>query len=195
MSVELFVPPSQFVTGSGATAGRWQRGIPRAGITAFTPASPAIPGLADCNNLLANSPPTILEAYEIFSYSIGWGAYIAQGAAYTVPPVFVAELALLVNGRVRYVTSQQVESVLSTAALEATASGSWIGDLVNPIRVGARDRLSLRMGVLTDQSGLANFVGIVGAQLQNTPTGTPTLTGFESTISYRTIDLPGSRRI
>lgn len=187
------VPPSQFTPGSGAVAGVWARGVPLPGIGAASPGSAWIRGTADCRNLFAMSPPTLLEAYEVASYAIGWGIYIAAGSAFARPPVFTAEMAFLVNGEVRFVAQNQVDSVLNTAGLEATGSGTWIGDLVNPIIVGARDRLALRMGFVSDLAGPANSFGVVGAQL--VPGAVATTTPAPSTISYRTLSVPGARRL
>lgn len=197
---EFFVPLSEFdlpaFSGGGPSFDFW-RGVPLPGTVAFFGAMAAIAGQADCRNLAANSPPTLLEHYEIYSYTIGFGGQIVTNAPRT--PNVTAELALLVNDRVRYITQQTVEAQGPATNINVLTAwnfaGAWVADLQNPIILGARDRLSLRVGVQGD-TGLRSGSGtngiVVGAQVSpNFSTPIP----FESTISYRVVDLPGARTL
>lgn len=189
---ELFIQPSEldFTTGVATTA--MQRGIPTPGVSAaiVTPAIAPVGGLPTCNNLIAASPPTLLEQYEIYSYSIGWSAVIVNGGGFASAPVVDVELALLVNDRVKHRATTQQETINRTAPNAYEAPGGFFNvDLVNPIRVGSRDRLGLRMGLGADLA-FDSFYLVVGSQVAGTRS-----VPAESTILYRVYDLPGARTL
>jgi hypothetical protein len=196
MSAQLFIQPSLFGDFAFAS-GQWSRGIPTPGLAGpFVPGVPAVGGVPDCKDLLAASPPTLLEEYEIYSYSIGWGIFLEWVGADIPTPVADIELALLVNDRVQYVTSTPVvlAEVASGAGIDAwVGSDSWVSDLVNPIRLGGRERLGLRLGIKASEQ-LAQRVAVVGTQIAFSG-GFPIPVPFESTISYNTIQVPASRRL
>lgn len=151
---------------------------------------PAIIGQAGCDNLIADSPPTLLESYEIYSFSIGVVVVVdteapAAGTAITI------ELALLVNDRLAYTATQVVPARLAT---ETYANAMFVSDLTNPIRLGARDRLGLRLGAAVDDSPSINNI-VVAAGTTFDPSGFGSYAGFESTISYDVLDMPASRRL
>lgn len=184
---QLPVPPGTFdaAPGLGGTlAGQWYRGIPTPGL--FGPVS----GVADFKNLLSMSPPTLLERYELYSYAIGFGVLLVSGGAFAATPTISAELALLVNDRVAYTA---IETMVTTELAVGVnmATGAWSSDLVNPIRINARERLSLRVGFISDQPTTVHGLIVAGAQLDNAGTAK----AYESTISYNVIDLPASRRL
>lgn len=188
---ELWVPYSNISFGVFVT-GQWQRGIPSRDLIDAGGSS----GPNDCFNLLAASPPTLLEAYEIVSFSIAWGALLMDGVPNFAPPlpIIAVEMALLVNDRVRYSSQSQGNQTiqLTNPSSNCGVNGTFDGDLVNPIRVGARDRLSLRMGVSPNPAPAEGIQICVGCQLnQNLSPAAIT----ESTISYNVIDLPASRRL
>lgn len=192
---ELFVQPSTLAIGV-SQPGAMQRGIPTPGVSVATLAIPAVGGVPDCKNLLAAAPPTLLEAYELTSVAIGWSILNNETAGSAVTPNLVAELALLVNDRVRFITTAQaIGEQTNTGVAQYTGSGSWVLDLVNPIRLGARERLSLRIGAQSDQGFQASSQMIIGVQLQNEGAGAFAGAPFESTISYNVIELPASRRL
>jgi len=190
MANRLAVQPATFIVASVA-AGEWYRAIPLVGAFA-----PAIAGVADANNLLSNSPPTLLEEYQLYSYSIGWGILLTEAAGdFATIPNVTAELAFLVNGQVAYVTSDGPVPTTTDAGPNAWAGGSWVSDLVNPIILEARDRLSLRMGFFSDTAASGESQGLIGCEVG--PIGGFTFgpVPFDSTISYNTIRLPGRRRL
>lgn len=206
-SGRLFIQPSELTFfdtddngGDAYPPGMWHRGIPTPGVALLLDIPvPAVRGIADCHNLVSNSPPTLLEAFELYSYSIGWKVHIVQQAGdYVAPfPNLSAELGILVNDELRYVSTETVPTGEEfTGAGTAAASGSWSADLVNPILVGARDRLTLRIGVSADQTAGAFYV-LVGAQSHFVSAGGAgnVMDPFESTISYNQIDLPARRRL
>lgn len=193
MSAEIQVPPSQFNVSMPLAPNTWQRGIPVPGISGASPGYPPVNGNATCRNLFSSSPPTLLEVYEIYSYTISWGVAVFSGTAFPTAPEISTELAFLVNDSVRYMTTQDVTTVRDATGLNAVGSGAWVSDLVNPIEVGARERLSLRLGLQCDLNVAANAMMVVGAQLV-TPS-VPATSPFPSTISYRTLAQPGARRL
>lgn len=180
----LAVPANPYV------GGQWYRGIPTPGIAGLVP---AVGGVATCRNLIANSPPTLLELYEIYSLTIGWAVLVGDASGFASVPNLSVEMALLVNDQVRYTNVVQAVNVASSSGTTAqyATSGAWVADIVNPIRVGARERLGLRVGVLSDIGG-ENIWVRVGTQMDPT---FGAVVPYDSEISYRVIDLPGSRRL
>lgn len=176
---ELFIPRSS-ITSAALAANEWYRQIPivfggNYGI--------------DCKNLLAPSPPTLLEEYEVVSYAIGWSVLLFNSGGIANPAVQV-ELAFLINDRVRYTTTEQPGTV-AEGADSVYASGAFVGDLVNPFRLGARDRLSLRAGILSSIATTTATPLYIGTQFD--PNGNEL--GYESTITYNTLELPARRRL
>jgi hypothetical protein len=179
----LTIQPSKLAAGALA-AGQWARGIPTPGTNAIA----AVEGVPGCGNLVAASPPTLLCEYSVYSYSIGFGLNVEGTAA--VPNVD-AELAILVNDRVAYITSLTQLAIVATApGAGYNATGAWVSDLVNPIRVGARERLGLRVGIRSDQDATSSTL-LIGVQVDQAGRDV----AYESTLSYNVIDLPGSRRL
>lgn len=187
---ELFIQPSVLHVPGGLLAGQWGRGVPVPGAPASVNPIPAVGGIATCSNLLQDSPPTLLEQYELYSYAIGWAIFIQPQAA----DVLTAELALLVNDRVVYTASEAPTAVNEPGgSTGAYASGAWVSDLVNPIQLGARDRLSLRAGA--QASAAVTYLDMyVGVQLGPVSSSLGAIP-FESTLSYRTLAVPASRRL
>jgi hypothetical protein len=189
-SGQLFVQPSQ--AGFGAMSkGIWGRAIPTPGVPFLS--LPAVGGVASCRNLIAASPPTLLEEYEIYNLVIGYTAVILLSAA--APDIVVeVEATLLINDRPAYTNSTPPQDVSGADGVEPFASGAWTADLVNPISVGARDRLGLRVGVMASADNIGANV-IVGMQTAYVfPTGAVALP-YESTISYRTVNVPAAHRL
>lgn len=194
-SGELFIQPSTLAV-PVSQAGAMQRGIPAPGVSIATLVIPAVAGIPDCQNLLAASPPTLLEAYQLVSLAIGWSILNNETAGAAVTPNLTAELALLVNDRPRFITTAQaVGEQTNTGAAQYSGSGSWVLDLINPITLGARDRLGLRVGAQSDQGFQAGSQIIVGVQLQNIGAGDFAGAPFESTITYNVTDVPAARRL
>lgn len=185
-SGQVWVQPSTLVIGA-QNAGQWARGIPVPGAGGSIP---AVGGIATCANLIADSPPTLLEEFQIYSYSVAW-AFFLNGAG-AAPNVDV-EIALLVNDRVRYQNDTTASPVVAAGGGNYLGNGTWSSDLNNPIRVGARDRLSLQVGLLADQAYTSAHMY---AAAQNDYTGSADLIiAQESTISFNVLDLPASRRL
>lgn len=182
------VPPSS-ITLASLSAEQWVRQVPVPG-NAFLNL-PAVGGVATCQDLMSGSPPTLLEQYDVYSYSIGWGIFL-EGVAGNAN--VTGELALLVNDRTAYVAPQSIVAMELGATGNAIGTGAFISDLVNPIKLGARDRLTARMGVISDTAASSNVYVVLGMQL-TAPGGTLTITPFESTISYYVLDVPASRRL
>lgn len=187
---QLYLQPSELYNPADLPAGQWARGIPTPGIP--SKGVPAVDGVADCKNLVAASPPTLLCEFEIYSYSIEFSFQLANSGAWGSAPTLIGELALLINDRVAYSTTEHLQTLITSVNTLAVANGSFTSDLVNPIRLGARERLGLRIGINPLEDAPLGFDILVGAQLASTIT---TVVGGESTISYNVIDLPGSRRL
>lgn len=185
---QLFIQPSFMGSAAAMVAGQAYRGIPVPGVGNIPP----VAGIADCRNLLSDSPPTMLELYELYSYSIAFGVYVANSGVFATPPAVTVELALLVSDRVAYITQQELQTVSAFGGIQGRASGAWVSDLVNPIRLGSRERLSLRIGLTSDSADDSGWGVTVGARYDVT-TGNPI--GDESTISYNTIMQPASRQL
>lgn len=186
-SGQLWVQPSVINFGA-LIAGQWRRGIPTPGVPANIP---AVQGISDCKNLLSMSPPTLLEEFQIVSYSLAYGAVLTNGGDFASPfPNITTEIALLVNDRLAY-AEEITQGATGGAATVNWVTGSMAGDLVNPIRLGARDRLSIRLGIKSDTAASVGSNVQIGAQLD------PVIgsIGVESTLSYNVIDLPASRRL
>lgn len=188
MSNVVYIQPSELECLGNPGPGGWVRGIPTPGVPIGpSPAIPAIPQIATCENLVQDSPPTLLEEYGFYSYSIGVSAI--TGAGDTAPDITI-ELAILINGTIRYVTDTG-----PITAQQATApwivSGSFVSDFVNDIVVGARDRLGLRLGFSSTEGLQEEDVVIVGVQVETVANAVP----FPSTISYNTTKLPASHRL
>lgn len=183
-SSDFPIPASTFQPPAGGlAAGTWYRGIPTLPAT--------VSGISDCRDLVASSPPNLLIEYEFYTLALGISAGAIFAAAPAAPPVLSAEIALLVNDRIKY-----RESVKQTSVGDGTGVGFWVStffgaDLVNPIRLHARERLSLRVGIETDTAAIGAAV-YIGSQVD--ANGNPVIPA-ESTISYNVIDLPASRRL
>lgn len=180
------VPPSQAGAVATVAAGVWSYGIP-----AILGGGPT--GIASCRSLFSTSPPTLLEEYELYSYSIGLGAYVqaSAGPGFTGSPNIQLELEFLVNDRAAYRNLLTAPAAPITAGLGAIFSGALTSDLVNPIRFGARNRLTLKLGLACDQD-ISAWIVVAGAQIDNN--GQPSIP-YESSIFYNVLDVPASRRL
>lgn len=195
----FYVQPSTLIANPPGTAGAgWTRGIPAIGLLG-APASgnpsPPYP-VATCSALEYDSPPTLRTAYDIYAVSIPWGAAIYDAST---PVAINVELALLVNGEVRWIgTDNQPFVSLGYGTPEAYgAAGTINADLTNPIRLSPRERLSLRMGLALDppQTIYENTIwGYVSAQVTGQAPA-ETVIPTQGSISYQIIDLPGARSL
>jgi hypothetical protein len=180
-STQLWVPPSSF-TIPEKSQGKLTQGSLAAG---YPDGTQVVTGnsVAGPNNLVSPSPPTLLEEFEVYSLSIIWDV-----VGITAGVRVLANLELLVNDRRAFgIAGEQVE-----------AYASWQADLVNPIRLGARDRLGLRVGVELStavEQGVCYFM--LGATYSTVGVGlhAESWTLAESTISYNVLDVPGSARL
>lgn len=183
------VPPSLLVTSWAAgLSNLWDRGIP--GLIGPDGTSATAPhGIADCNALEAMTPPTLRTAYSVYSLSIAYGATVAYDAAVTT---ILVELSLLINGEVKWAGTDSETAIPIRGNTLLITSGVINADLVNPVIINPRERLSLRVGTATSPSAVGAVTGntVVGAQVASS--------GYvftQSTISYQIIDLPGSRSL
>ena len=191
---QIWVPVSQINLGALA-AGNWTRGIPLLGASEL--GIPAPVGIADCRDLLRSSPPTLLEDYEITNFSIGMACGVQDsGGGFASAPEITLELALLVNDRVRYVAdSGPLQTPAGPGAPGSyLASYSFSADIVNPIVIGARERLTLRAGVNCNLAVNENSWVWVGIQA-SFAAGVFTPSEFESTISYNVRQLSPIRQL
>jgi hypothetical protein len=188
---QLSIQLSQFAQ-APVLANQWYRGFPTPGfaMTGFTPIL-ALVGQPRCAGLLDGSPPTLLERDDIYSHQIGFGLIVEAGVL-AAAPIVQCEMSLLVNGDVHYTLIEQVQTVVSLANPNIyLAAGSWTSDLVNPVSVGARERLQLRAGFNSNEPATTDIVMAVAGQIK----GDGSAVGYPSTISYRVIDLPPTRRL
>ena len=138
----------------------------------------------------------LLERFEVYSYSIGWGVLLQSSAALAAVPQAMVELAFLVNDRPAYVIQTTAPTVTPPGDNKNwVANGSFVSDLVNPMDLGARDRLAIRVGASSLTTLDVGISIVIGTQFVGYGAGAPTLGPFESTISYRVIDVPASRRL
>lgn len=190
---QVSIQPSAFNPHS-TQAGTFVRGVPIPGVrdSGGSLEIPAVDGIASCADLFSSSPPTIMEAYEVYSYSIGTSVLVNSN-----PPaagtLVTMEIALLVNDQVTYSAQQQQPLLLQNS--KSYVNYLFTSDLVNPVRVGARERLSLRIGgaLPVAVGGSVNFLTFTAASQLDPTNGNEV--GFESTISYNVVDIPGRRRL
>lgn len=174
-NAQIWVQPCTLLAGGKLTPG-------------YPDSSLAATNLPGPNNMVSASPPTLLEVYEVYAISIAWGLQFADNTQSGVQ--INAQLRLLLDDRLAY------SSVDSETVVNNVAVGQWVADLVNPIRVEARDRLALQLfltGVMPTPASSA----MIGAQPQGgSPlTGRANWLGIESTISYAVLDMPASRKL
>jgi hypothetical protein len=191
------VPPAGLAFFGTVNGGQWHRQIPISnfGVTGI-PNAPT--GIADNSALELATPPTLRTAYSIYSVSLAWGA-IMQNVASGYVGNFLAEIALLINGSVRWIgTDKQVAaSQPATATDYYSASGVISADLVNPVRLNPRERLSLRLGIAMD-TGVTGTGTLLTAGVAAQPRNDAPATDWDfvpSTISYQILDLPGNRSL
>lgn len=186
----IFVP---FATTPGT---EWHRAVPSAATTINALGAGSIPtGIADCKALEYYAPPTLRTAYDIYSVSIPWGVQLIDlGAAYADNILF--EAALLINDQVAWIGSDdQPVAPIPFDANGYFANGVISADLVNPLRLNPRERLSLRLGAAlrvptTVNAGNSLLMAVGGQSGANA-----TMFGVQGTISYQIIDLPGKRSL
>jgi hypothetical protein len=143
-------------------------------------------GLASPKDVLSLSPPSLLELYEVYAVSIAWGL---QFNAPNDGAQVIATLRLLISGQLAWSSSDRETTVGSVV------NGEWIADLVNPLRVGARERLSLDV-LLSGNVAAPGLLMIAAQPLGTAPSNLrANWTPVESTISYNVVDLPASRRL
>lgn len=175
-------------------ASQWMRGIP-------VPTALAPTGVADCRALERGVPPTLRTRYECYALSIAWGLRMGNAGGWVGN--LLVELALLINGQLAWVG---VDSGMGAQANEPApviiANGVINADLVNPVVINPRERLSLRIGMAVDTPVTPNALTfITGAatvgQQTVLPSGSTDVsdTAVQSTISYQIIDLPGTRSL
>lgn len=198
----LYVQPSNLVAPIGAgglTAGQIIRGIPGRGTYALAGGTPpgGVAQIAGCDNLVADSPPTLLEQYEFYAYNIGAVLNVATSLTLTNPELYI-EMQFLVNGEPRFVTDSGWQTPQLTAGVENRYLLNWAfsSDLINDIDITARDRLSLQAGIgcngaLASGDSLVLNVGIQAI----IESGTTTAIAYPSALSYNTRALPPSRKI
>lgn len=185
---QVSIPPSQFNLAAVAQPFVWQRGIPSPGAPGV--GVPAVGGVPGCANLLAVNPPSLFESYEIYSIVIGWTAQLIFPGALPPDVSVDAEAALLVNDSVVYANTVTQQATFGSAS--ALADGTWTADLVNPIVIGARDKLSLRTGVRPSQPVSGNSI-YVGLQALYASPVVIVPAPFESSINYRVLNREESR--
>lgn len=185
----FYVPWSAYqIFYASNSSAQWTRQIPMI--------QPAISGVADCNALELLTPPTLRTAYDIYAVSIPWAAY-ASFAMSGFTGQFLAEIALLINGDVRWIGSDAQDAVYigGTAYI---GSGSINADLVNAVRINPRERLSLRLGFATNPAmtpdGALQIEPAV-SQAFTVDGGGAHFIATQGTISYNIIDLPGTRKL
>lgn len=175
--------PESGVSGSNIEPAGWITGTPTLNGT--------VKGIADCASLFRLSPPTLLEMFEIVSYSIAFTASLTSGTTFATAPAISGQLTFLVNDDIRQIVDiGPLTSVLRSDSVVAWANGAFVGDLVNPIRMGARERLNLQLGLMSDQAA-AGYAAYIGAQINPSQV----VQGYPSSISYNVIELPGARRL
>jgi hypothetical protein len=195
----FYVQPSTLIAMPPGTDGAgWVRGIPTIGLLgAPAVGNPAPPyPVADCHALEYDSPPTLRTAYDVYAVSIPWGAAIYDA---TTPMNVNVELALLINGEVRWIgtDNEPFQSLGYGSPAAYGAAGTINADLTNALRINPRERLSLRMGLALDppQTIYENTIwGYVSAQVTGSAPS-ETVIPTQGSISYQIIDLPGSRSL
>lgn len=178
---ELIVHPAEAIISNAAATQNYPAIPPPGGL------SPS--GVATCNNLVADSPPSLLQAYEIYGFTIPAAMQVTNGSAFASAPELGLTLELLINDypKAAYLAAL---SPLMFSSSNYIATYVFAADLTNPIRVGARDRLGLRL------TGVSSLAAATMALLAGvTYAATPAYVTSEGRILYDVIDLPGSRRI
>ena len=187
----FFVPIAGTIYDFPATKGtEWNRQVPPPGVV------PGPTGIADCSALEYMAPPTLRTAYSIYSLSIAWGAQLFDSADSPYVGSILAEIALLINGDVVWVGTDEQPAILSNIASWSLADGVISADLVNPLRLNPRERLSLRLGGALSAPATISATNalymIVGGKSVPTTLG---YTSIQSPINYQILDLPGNRSL
>ena len=193
---QLYVQASELLGPDPMYSGQFVRGIPSPGVPTFN--IPPVIGIANCSNLLIDSPPTLLEEYDLAQYAIAYTVFLESGSAWGTPPTATAELGVLVNDRLVYVTTNGPETtvVLPPATGTAVVANVWTSDFNNPIGLGARDRLSIRAGFGFDGDQETEVAAIlVGIQLTVSSTGSWIIGPGESSLTYDTVAVPAARKL
>jgi hypothetical protein len=186
---EIPIQPAEFLYPTTINPAQVYSGVPTPGTTLGGP--PVVVGAATCANLLADSPPTLLEQFEVYSLTVPAAAQLANFHAGLAAPINLSvQLILLINDRVAATFTATSAGSVNTAATTATAALMFTADLTNPIRVGARDRLGIRLGLISDTPGTSGQ-----ADIGVTTTTSNTLMGAEAKLFHNIVDLPASRRI
>lgn len=190
-SSQFYVPWSAFnIDYTTFQSTQWVRAIPAI--------QGNVQGIADCNALERGTPPTLRTAYNIYAVSLPWAVYVAFAAAGFTGDL-LAEIALLINGEVKWIGTDAQPAIPIPGADAYIASGSISADLNNPLRINPRERLSLRLGFAT--SPAINPVGVLHAEpavAQTFSVASSNVVTFvpeQGTISYQIIDLPGTRSL
>lgn len=143
-------------------------------------------GLAPPNDVFSLSRPSLLELYEVYAVSIAWG--LQFDAAHDGAEV-IATLRLLVSDQLVWSSSDRETTVGSVV------EGQWTADLVNPLRVGARERLGLDVLLSGDVAG-PGLLMVAAQPLGTVPSNLRVnWAPVESTISYAVVDVSASRRL
>jgi hypothetical protein len=173
----------------------WFRAVPTRASTAAM-GYPVVTGIAECTALELLTPPTLRTAYSIYHLSIPWAADATiNPPATTYVGNILAEIALLVNGLVQFVgnDSQPAVGIQGDPGVYR-ASGVISADLINPIRLNPRERLSLRLGTALSAPATVNVANTIQIGVSAIAVSTA-LASTEGTISYEILDLPGSRQL
>lgn len=170
--------------------------VPLTFTAGFPDGTPFIVPAAQPNNLASQSPPTLLEAFDVYAVAISYGWYsITSGLA---GAELIVELDLLINDQLAYSTTD-TQIVVAPGSGGGIANGRWTADLVNPVRVNARERLGIAAGFSIGGTVSPTGWMMIGAQTTGAdfthPTHPDNWAVRNSVISYAVIDVPAARRL
>ena len=177
----------------GINAGELYTGIPSPGAPLGSGSFAGISGIATYQNLLSDSPPTLLEAYEVTNLQFPWGVYLNNSAAFTSYPIVTVGLNMLKNSDIVYTVQQAgVQTVEAFNTEQAAGNGMLSADIVNPIVFEARDRLTIQAFITStvtcNEGSALTLAGGYG-----TPAGNPY--SQQASIAYNVLARPARRRL
>lgn len=184
------VPPSALGTDTPLAANQILSGVP----PLFQPRS----GVASCNNLFSASPPMLGERFEVYSLAVPAIAEFssASGAAWTKAPNIRLSMDLYVNSELAYTMEDEGPGIsYGSASNYALLSTTFAADLINPVYVGSRERLSIRLSTSCDQAAATAYVYAAMVLQFSSATPDGVIQGAEGTISYNAVELPTARRL
>lgn len=120
----------------------WFRGIPALG----GPQAPNYPSGVRYTprNMFADSPPIGDELYVVTGFTIPYSVAIDNAAA-TATYSVQAQITLMIDGDA-VASAYDSQQLATTAAADATTSGIFDADLVNPIIVAPGQTLAMQLG-------------------------------------------------